>query len=362
MGSRSLQFGGSAIRKAADEVIEKARRLAADALEASADDLELDVETGTWRVRGAAAAGSVSWAELAAEAEPRSCRRTCGSTSSHRRSPSAPTWRWSRWTLSPGSRAAAHRRGGRRRTHPQPRDLPGTAARRAGARCGAGSAGGDGLRRHGNPTTATLADYPFITATELPDFELVDMATPTDLNRWGSRASGRPPPSARPPRYRTPSWTHWHPRRETHRHAHDADAGVGGIGARTRGGLTALQRHDHINGTTPKRSRTGAARAFPARCRRTRGHQHRLRHHVLRRMHRAAGRRIGEVLHDAGGTGRRTPGHYAGGIGDQDGQVIRCGGVQETTRPAVRLLHPRHDHGGGVACSPETQAHAEAGA
>ena len=42
----------------------------------------------------------------------------------------------------------------------------------------------------GNPTTATLADYSFITATELPDFELVDMATPTDRNLLGVKGIG----------------------------------------------------------------------------------------------------------------------------------------------------------------------------
>jgi CO/xanthine dehydrogenase Mo-binding subunit len=42
----------------------------------------------------------------------------------------------------------------------------------------------------GNPTTATLADYSFITAAELPDFELVDMATPTDRNLLGVKGIG----------------------------------------------------------------------------------------------------------------------------------------------------------------------------
>jgi CO/xanthine dehydrogenase Mo-binding subunit len=42
----------------------------------------------------------------------------------------------------------------------------------------------------GNPTTATLADYSFITATELPDFELVDMATPTTRNLLGVKGIG----------------------------------------------------------------------------------------------------------------------------------------------------------------------------
>jgi aerobic carbon-monoxide dehydrogenase large subunit len=42
----------------------------------------------------------------------------------------------------------------------------------------------------GNPTTSTLADYPFISATELPSFELVDMATPTPMNPLGAKGIG----------------------------------------------------------------------------------------------------------------------------------------------------------------------------
>jgi CO/xanthine dehydrogenase Mo-binding subunit len=42
----------------------------------------------------------------------------------------------------------------------------------------------------GNPVTATLADYSFITATELPDFELVDSVTPTDRNLLGVKGIG----------------------------------------------------------------------------------------------------------------------------------------------------------------------------
>ena len=34
----------------------------------------------------------------------------------------------------------------------------------------------------GNPLTATFADYPFISATEVPSFELAEMETPTGYN------------------------------------------------------------------------------------------------------------------------------------------------------------------------------------
>ena len=42
----------------------------------------------------------------------------------------------------------------------------------------------------GNPLTATFADYPFLSATEVPSFELVDMETPTSYNPLGAKGIG----------------------------------------------------------------------------------------------------------------------------------------------------------------------------
>ncbi len=42
----------------------------------------------------------------------------------------------------------------------------------------------------GNPLTATFADYPFLSATEVPSFELVDMETPTYLQPAGAKGIG----------------------------------------------------------------------------------------------------------------------------------------------------------------------------
>jgi carbon-monoxide dehydrogenase large subunit len=42
----------------------------------------------------------------------------------------------------------------------------------------------------GNPQTSTLADYPIVSATELPSFELVPMATPTPVNPLGAKGVG----------------------------------------------------------------------------------------------------------------------------------------------------------------------------
>ena len=66
--SRSLQLGGSAVHKAAGEVKDEARRLAAGMLEASEADLELDTGSGHWQVRGDPETG-LSWAQIAAQAE-----------------------------------------------------------------------------------------------------------------------------------------------------------------------------------------------------------------------------------------------------------------------------------------------------
>src|SRR5215467_2438157 len=66
-GSRSLQQAGVAVHRAALDVKDQARRLAADMMEASEADLELDTERGVWQVRGDPASGR-TWAQVAAHA------------------------------------------------------------------------------------------------------------------------------------------------------------------------------------------------------------------------------------------------------------------------------------------------------
>ncbi len=66
MGSRSLQTAGSAVYEASRVVLEKGKQLAAELLEASADDIV--VGDGALQVAGVPAK-SISWAELAAAAD-----------------------------------------------------------------------------------------------------------------------------------------------------------------------------------------------------------------------------------------------------------------------------------------------------
>ncbi|MDQ3660629.1 MAG: xanthine dehydrogenase family protein molybdopterin-binding subunit, partial [Actinomycetota bacterium] len=67
MGSRSLQIGGSAIVRASEGVVDKARRLAAHLLEVSVEDVEL-IDQGRLAIVGAPER-SLSWAELGAAAQ-----------------------------------------------------------------------------------------------------------------------------------------------------------------------------------------------------------------------------------------------------------------------------------------------------
>lgn len=66
-GSRSLQLGGSAVLRATESVVAKAKRLAAHLLEADVDDITVDIVTGTLGVAGVPAK-ALDWASLAAAA------------------------------------------------------------------------------------------------------------------------------------------------------------------------------------------------------------------------------------------------------------------------------------------------------
>src|SRR5206468_4485519 len=63
-GSKSTQIGGVAAGQASEAVVEIAKRLAADELEASPEDMVLDVDGGRFHVAGAPQA-SLTWGDLA---------------------------------------------------------------------------------------------------------------------------------------------------------------------------------------------------------------------------------------------------------------------------------------------------------
>ena len=188
--SRSLQLGGSAVHKAAGEVKDEARRLAAGMLEASEADLELDTGSGRWQVRGDPETG-LGWAQLAGQAGGD------GLVASVEFKGPQPTFPF-------GAHVAVVEvdvETGKVRhvrhvtvddAGPVLNPVLAEGQRHGGIAQGAAQALLEEVRydADGNPVTSNLADYAAITATELPSFELVAMETPTGLNPLGVKGIG----------------------------------------------------------------------------------------------------------------------------------------------------------------------------
>ncbi|HEX5117033.1 MAG TPA: xanthine dehydrogenase family protein molybdopterin-binding subunit [Pseudonocardiaceae bacterium] len=189
-GSRSLQLGGSAVAQAADQVIERARELAADLLEASPDDIELNLADGVWQVRGAAGAGTVSWSSVAERADPPLSEDVWFADGK-------PTFPFGAHVAVVEVDTATGKVRVRRMVAgddagPVVNPLTFRGQRHGGLAQGVAQALLEIMDydEDGNPVTATLADYSFITAPELPDFELVDSETPTTRNLLGVKGIG----------------------------------------------------------------------------------------------------------------------------------------------------------------------------
>ena len=189
MGSRSLQLGGSAVHQASIELVELARKQAADLLEANPDDLVLDKLDGRFHVAGTPSAGK-TWAELAAAAvEPLVVDTVFQAASS---------------TFPFGAHVAVVEVDTETGKVTVERVITVDDAGRLlnpmlveGQRHGGIAQGvGQALCEEivydddGNPLTSNFADYTFISACELPSFELVPMETPTEANPLGAKGIG----------------------------------------------------------------------------------------------------------------------------------------------------------------------------
>jgi carbon-monoxide dehydrogenase large subunit len=187
--SRSLQLGGTAVRNAAIDVKEQARRVAAAMLEASEADLELDTQRGVWQVRGDPAS-SRSWAEVSAHAGPQGLAADANFQSQ-------PTFPF-------GTHLAVveidTETGKVRLTRHVTADDAGIilnpllydGQRHGGIAQGAAQALLEEMvyDADGNPVTGTLVDYAIITAAELPSFELLTSETPATSNPLGAKGIG----------------------------------------------------------------------------------------------------------------------------------------------------------------------------
>jgi aerobic carbon-monoxide dehydrogenase large subunit len=192
MGSRSLQLGGSAVRSAAVDVVEQARTVAADLLEAALDDVEHDAAAGTFRVVGTPAV-TRTWADVAAAADTRGTPLAAD----HDFQVSQPTYPF-------GAHVAVvevdTETGDARLVRLVACDDAGRilnplladGQRHGGLAQGAAQALYEQVAfdADGNPLTATFADYPIVSAAELPSFELVDLETPTWVNELGAKGIG----------------------------------------------------------------------------------------------------------------------------------------------------------------------------
>jgi carbon-monoxide dehydrogenase large subunit len=186
-GSRSLQQGGAAVRQAARELIDVARSRAADLLEVSPDDLEVDRAMAGLTVRGVPGSG-LTFAELAAD-EPllvRSVFRAPGATY-----PFGAHVAVAEVDVETG-RAELTRLIALDDAGVVVNPLIAEGQRHGGLAQGAAQALLEEIRydEDGNPVTSTFADYPIVSATEVPSFELVTTETPTTYNPLGAKGIG----------------------------------------------------------------------------------------------------------------------------------------------------------------------------
>lgn len=184
MGSRSLQTGGVAVYQAAGELVEMAKQRAADVLEANVDDLV--VADGAVTVAGTGT--GVTLAELADREQLRA--DTVFDSG-------APTFPFGAHVAVvevdvESGKAVVDRIVTVDDAGPVLNPLLAEGQRHGGIAQGIAQALFEEVvfDSDGNPLTATLADYAFPSAAELPSFTLVDMATPTPLNPLGAKGIG----------------------------------------------------------------------------------------------------------------------------------------------------------------------------
>jgi carbon-monoxide dehydrogenase large subunit len=186
-GSRSLQQGGAAVQQAARELIDVGRARAASELEANPADLRYNVDTAAYEVAGDPAA-SVPLARLAGQ--ERLLVRTIFTAP-------GPTFPFGAHIAVAEVDTETGKAVLRRMVTVDDAGLVLNPLLAEGQRHGGIAQGAaQALLEEviydsdGNPQTTGLAEYAFLSATEVPSFELVDMATPTTYNPIGAKGIG----------------------------------------------------------------------------------------------------------------------------------------------------------------------------
>jgi carbon-monoxide dehydrogenase large subunit len=192
MGSRSLQQGGVAVNKAAVELVEKAKKLAAKLLEADEADVVIDTDNGVFHVAGTPAV-SKTWADLAVAAKHDGDEMTVQTTFVADMATFPFGAHVAVVEVDTGTGQVKHLRqvacddAG---VVLNPLLLEGQI--HGGIAQGTAQALLEEVRydEDGNPVTSNLADYGMISATELPSFEVIHMETPTFVNPLGAKGIG----------------------------------------------------------------------------------------------------------------------------------------------------------------------------
>jgi aerobic carbon-monoxide dehydrogenase large subunit len=188
--SRSLQLGGVAVHNAAVEVKDEARRVAADMMEASEADLELDTDRGLWHVRGDPGSGR-TWADVAGHAG------LDGLTAAVHFTEAQPTFPFGTHLAVTEVDTETGKVTLLRHVTVDDAGVVVNPVLTEGQRHGGIAQGAAQALleemvydAEGNPLTGTLADYAAISATELPSFELLESETPTPINPLGVKGIG----------------------------------------------------------------------------------------------------------------------------------------------------------------------------
>jgi carbon-monoxide dehydrogenase large subunit len=190
-GSRSLQLAGSAVLEASRTLLERARRLTADVLEASPEDV-VPLGEGRLGVRGVPGSG-VTWAELAAAVVERG-EPPLRETHDAVHEPTYPFGTHVAVTeidLDTGeARLLRHVAVDDCGRQVNPMLVEGQV--HGGIAQGAAQALFEEMVHDadGNPLTASLLDYAMPTANELPHFETGSTVTPTPRNPLGVKGIG----------------------------------------------------------------------------------------------------------------------------------------------------------------------------
>ncbi len=191
MGSRSLQQGGAAVHEVSIALVERAKRLAANLLEADDADVVLDTTTGSFHVAGTPAV-SVTWSDVAT-----SLGDSGGLIQEGIFKADMPTYPF-------GSHVAVvevdmetgqvkhirHIACDDAGTMLNPMLIAGQV--HGGVAQGTAQALHEEVRydADGNPITSNLADYTMVSIDLLPQIERIPMETPTPVNPLGAKGIG----------------------------------------------------------------------------------------------------------------------------------------------------------------------------